>query len=329
MPLYQAVQLASKQPYEASSDNARNGPEYFAFGASGSAACTKAAQAYHITPIIGERCYLAGPQDNISDLYSALPAGVSASEAQVVTVPRGTVVLQAVPASYTHAPQWWSPTAQFYVLRDHVSLFGNEITNPQQSTDQSGQPDVSFGFTGKGANAFANVTATIAHRGARSAGFGQANLQHFAVALDTQLITVPQIDYRTYPDGISGGGGADITGGFTISTAQALAQQLRLGALPINLVLISTSQVSASLGKQALHKGELAGIIGLIAVMVFLIVFYRVLGLIATAGLFVYGLYFFALIKLIPVVLTLPGIAGLILTIGVAADANVVIFERV
>ncbi|HEY2651468.1 MAG TPA: protein translocase subunit SecD [Solirubrobacteraceae bacterium] len=330
MPLYQAVQLASKQPSQASNDNARNGPEYFAFGAPGSAACSKAAQAYHITPIIGEHCYLAGPQDNLKDLGSDLQTiGVPASQAQVVTVPQGMVVLQAVPQSYTHAPTWSSPTAQFYVLRDHVSLFGNDITNPQQSTDQSGSPDVSFGFTSKGGNEFQNVTAKIAQRGSTDSGFGQALNQHFAVALDTQLITVPSIAYKTYPDGITGGNGADITGGFTIQSAQDLATQLRLGALPIDLKLISSSQVSASLGKQALHKGELAGIIGLIAVAIFLIVFYRVLGLIATAGLLVYALYFFALIKLIPVVLTLPGIAGLILTIGVAADANVVIFERV
>src|SRR5205807_1692963 len=98
---------------------------------------------------------------------------------------------------------------------------------------------------------------------------------------------------------------------------------------PIRLVLISQSQVSATLGKQALHKGIVAGAVGLVAVIIFLLLYYRVLGLIATAGLLVYGLYFYALIKLVPIVLTLPGIAGLILTIGVAADANVVIFERV
>jgi len=327
MPLYQAVTLAAKQPYSASRDNARAGPEYFAFGAPGSAACRKAASFYHTTPVVGQHCYLAGPADSLSDL--GLPTGVSLSQAQILVVKRGTVVLQAVPSSYTHAPAWSDPTAQFYVLRDHVALFGNEITNPEQSTDQSGQPDVTFGFTSQGNAAFQAVTAAIAHRGAEVSGFGQQLNQHFAVALDTQLITVPQIDFKQYPDGIIGGNGADITGGFTIQSAQDLATQLRLGALPINLKLISQSQVSATLGKQALHRGELAGIIGLAAVVLFLLVYYRVLGLIATAGLFVYALYFFALIKLIPVVLTLPGIAGLILTIGVAADANVVIFERV
>jgi SecD/SecF fusion protein len=334
-PLYQAVQLAAKQPALSAAQCtkqscARLGPEYFAFGAPKSAVCTAADRAYHVTALVGQRCYVAGPADSRSDLVSSLPRGVSASQTQVVTVPQGTVVLQATPPNgFSHELLWSDPAAQYYVLRDHVSLFGNEITNPQQSTDQTGQPDVTFGFNGAGGTAFQNVTAQIAQRGNLVSGFGQSLDQHFAVALDTQLITVPSIDHKIYPDGIPGNNGADITGGFTIQTAQDLATQLRLGALPIRLKLISQSQVSATLGKQALHKGILAGIIGLVAVMVFLVAYYRVLGLIAVAGLIVYALYFFALIKLIPIVLTLPGIAGLILTIGVAADANVVIFERV
>src|SRR5579884_3407116 len=334
MPLDQAVTLAAKQPYQASRDNARDGPEYFAFAKSGSPACAAAAAYYHLTPIVGQPCYVgspAGPALSLQDLDSDLSQlGLHRSQVQVIVVKRGTVILHAIPQSYTHAPPWNSPTARFFVLRDHVALFGQDITNPQQSTDQSsGQPDVSFGFTSKGQTAFQNVTAKIASRGALTGAVGhQAEYQHFAVALDTQLITVPYINYHVYQDGIQGGG-ADISGNFTISSAQDLATQLRLGALPIDLTEISSSQVSATLGKQALHKGELAGIIGLIAVALFLLVFYRVLGLIAVAALLVYALYFFALIKLIPVVLTLPGIAGLILTIGVAADANVVIFERV
>src|SRR5205807_6239779 len=143
------------------------------------------------------------------------------------------------------------------------------------------------------------------------------------VALDTNLVTVPFIDFKTNPNGIVGGGGADIQGGFTDTSAQQLAQVLRLGALPIKLNLISEQQVSATLGKQALHQGLIAGAAGLIVVALFLISFYRVLGVIATAALVVYALYFYALIKLIPITPTLPGIAGLILTIGVAADANI------
>jgi SecD/SecF fusion protein len=327
--LYDAVKLASKQPPVSSTNSSHLGNQYYMFGAPGSAACETAAKFYGVTPQVGQHCYLSGPDDSPADLASGLPPGVSASEGETLIVPPGTVVLQAADVSSSHQTQFFSPDAQFYVLKDNVSLTGNEITNPQQSTDTTGTPDVTFGFTSKGNSAFQTVTGDIAHRGELDS-IGQTNLvQHFAVALDNKLITVPQIDYHTYPDGIIGGNGAEITGGFTTQSAQDLATQLRLGALPINLKLISESQVSATLGKQALHEGLLAGGIGLLVVALFLLFYYRILGMIAVAGLAVYALYFYALIKLIPVTLTLPGIAGLILTIGVAADANVVIFERV
>jgi SecD/SecF fusion protein len=331
MPLYQAVQLASKQPYSSSPANSRTGNQYWMFGAPGSAACAAAARAQGTVPVVGQHCLLSGPDETVSDLKAGVPAGVSASQGQILTVPRGTVVLQAIStAGYTKQLPIGSPSAQFYVLKDNIALRGSEISNPQQSSDpNTGAPDVTFGFTGKGKNAFQSVTAAIARRGSLVSGLGQTLNQHFAVALDNELITVPQIDYKQFPDGINGDNGADITGGFTVTTAEDLANELRLGALPINLKLISESQVSATLGKQALHQGLTAGLIGLLVVAVFLIAYYRVLGVIAVAGLAVYGLYFFALIKLIPITLTLPGIAGLILTIGVAADANVVIFERV
>ena len=329
-PLYDAVLLASKQPYQASSDNARLLPQYFMFGAPGSAGCQAAAKAAGTTPLLGSHCLLSGPDDNTQDLISGLPTGVTASQGQILKVNRGTVVLQAAPASSSQVINFNNPNAQFYVLRDHVSLLGSDITNPQQSTDSTtGQPDVTFGFTSKGQHEFQAVTKAIARRGDLVSGLGHTYDQHFAVALDNQLITVPSIDYKLYPDGIDGSNGADITGGFTTQSATDLATQLRLGALPIGLKLISESQVSATLGKQALHQGLIAGLAGLIIVAIFLIAFYRVLGLIATAGLIVYGIYFYALIKLIPITMTLPGIAGLILTIGVAADANIVIFERV
>ena len=238
MPLYKAVQLAAKQPYSASKDNARTGPEYFAFGAPGSTACATAARDQHTVPFVGQHCYLAGPADNLQDLDSSLPPNVSPSEAEVLTVQRGTVVLHAAPAEITPAPAWSDPNAQFYVLRDHVSLFGTEVNNPQQS-EQGGHPDVTFGFNSKGQSAYQNMTAAIAHRGVPDS-IGQTSLnQHFAVALDTQLITVPMIDPKAYPDGISGASGAAIFGPFTIQFAQDLATQLRLGSLPINLKLIA------------------------------------------------------------------------------------------
>jgi SecD/SecF fusion protein len=337
MPLYQAVQLASKRAPVSSSAGvqlSRYGPQYWMFGAPGSAACSIAGKFYGYTPVPGQHCYLSGPDTSLQNLYTGLPAGISKSEGQVLTVPQGTVVLQAVPAKFSNTPKVFDPSTQFFVLKDNVGLFGNDITNPQQSTDPSGTPDVQFGFTSKGKSEFQSVTAELARRGSLvSPPNANTNKcvysQHFAVALDQQLVTVPSVDCKQYPQGIPGDTGADITGGFTTQSAQDLANQLRLGALPINLRLISKSQVSATLGKQALHDGLIAGAIGLALVVLFLLVYYRMLGVIATAGLAVYALYFYALIKLIPVTLTLSGIAGLILTIGVAADANIVIFERV
>ncbi len=215
-------------------------------------------------------------------------------------------------------------------------LTGSDVTNPQQSFDESGggtgAPDVTFGFTNHGKNVFQKVTKEIAHRGQEAQLPGvpkEAAQQHFAVVLDGQLITTPSIDYTKYPEGIDTTTGSNITGGFTITSAQNLANELQSGALPIKLALISRSQVSATLGKQALKQGLIAGLAGFLVVCMFLLLFYRVLGAIAVGGLIIYGIYFFALIKLIPITMTLPGIAGLILTIGIAADANIVIFERV
>jgi SecD/SecF fusion protein len=221
-------------------------------------------------------------------------------------------------------------------MNDDPVLRGSDITHPQQSFDEgtggTGAPNVTFGFTSRGQSLFQGVTKKIAQRGQEAQLPGvprEAAQQHFAVVLDGQLITAPSIDYTRYPEGIDAANGSQISGGFTITSAQNLADELQSGALPIKLALISRSQVSATLGKQALNEGLVAGLAGLAVVCLFLLVFYRVLGAIAVGGLIIYGVYFYALIKLIPITMTLPGIAGLILTIGVAADANIVIFERV
>ena len=151
----------------------------------------------------------------------------------------------------------------------------------------------------------------------------------FAIVLDGQVQSRPIINFKENPDGIDGRTGAQISGNFTPQQVNDLAEVLRIGALPIKLALISQSTVSATLGEQALDQGLKAGLAGLIIVLIFLIAYYRFLGVIAGLGLLVYAVFFLALIKLIPITLTLPGIAGLILTIGVAADSNIVIFERI
>jgi SecD/SecF fusion protein len=276
-----------------------------------------------------------GPAETEKGLYSGttIPKGVTA---KAVRINPGTVILQSRPTEsaagkvVNHEPNSW------YVLNDNPVLNGSDVTHPQQGFDEgaggNGQPNVNFGFTSHGKQVFENVTKQIAHRGQEAQLPGvtpEAAFQHFAVALDGQLITAPSIDYTKYPEGIDAANGSEISGGFTITSAQELAEELQSGALPIKLNLISRSQVSATLGKQALNQGLFAGLAGFLVVCLFLVVFYRILGVIAVAGLVIYGIYFFALIKLIPITLTLPGIAGLILTIGVAADANIVIFERV
>ncbi|HEX2706528.1 MAG TPA: protein translocase subunit SecF, partial [Solirubrobacterales bacterium] len=180
------------------------------------------------------------------------------------------------------------------------------------------------------------VTRKIAQRGQAQA-IGPVSAEeagalsgHFAVVLDNEVKSRPIINFAENPDGIDGRTGAQISGGFNSpEEAQELATTLQIGALPINLKLISQTQVSATLGTQALHEGIKAGIIGLTLVVIFLLIYYRFLGLVASIALGAYGVIFFALIKLIPITLTLPGIAGLILTIGVAADSNIVIFERI
>ena len=262
MPLYDAVKLASKQAPEPASDNARHTPEYFMFGAPGSPACAAAAKAAGQPATVGTRCLLSGPNDTKQDVLQGLPSGVHASDGQIFTVPRGITIIQAVPKSFTQPLIFADPSAQFYVLKDHVALFGNDLTNPQQSTDQGGSPDVSFGFTSHGKNAFQKVTGDIAHRGQLNSPLGQQQNQHFAVALDNQLVTVPNIDWRQFPDGIPADQGADITGGFTTSSAQDLATQLRLGGLPVKLKLISTFSAASRTSAIADVQADLGSVIG-------------------------------------------------------------------
>jgi SecD/SecF fusion protein len=277
-------------------------------------------------------CQPAETEQNLyAEGYKPPPGAV----AKAVRVNPGTVVLESRPQENKSGNVVQASPNSFYVLNDAFVLRGSDITHPQQSFDEgaggTGAPNVTFGFTSHGQNVFQAVTKRIAQRGQESQLLAskESAEQHFAVVLDGQLITTPSIDYTKYPEGIDATTGSQISGGFTITSAQNLAGELQSGALPIKLVLISRSQVSATLGKQALNQGLIAGLAGFAVVCLFLLTFYRVLGAIAVGGLIIYGIYFFALIKLIPITLTLPGIAGLILTIGVAADANIVIFERV
>jgi SecD/SecF fusion protein len=245
--LYAAVALASRQPSAPTiAGLARKGREYYLFGAPGSVACATAAKDQHTSPTPGAHCMLLSapvdettdsPQLIAQDIASALLPGIKAPQGQQLAVPQGTVVLQAAPAHPGQQTTVSSPSAQFFVLKDHVALLGKDITNPRQSTDQSGEPDVEFGLSSSEAHRFQRATGQIARRGSVVSGLGQTLSQHFAVALDGKLLTVPSIDFKTYPDGIPDAGVLDITGGFTVQSARDLATVLRFGPLSVSLLV--------------------------------------------------------------------------------------------
>jgi SecD/SecF fusion protein len=195
----------------------------------------------------------------------------------------------------------------------------------------TGQPVVLMRFNGKGNRAFAAVTRNEASRGQISgAGANCAAQCAFAIVLDNEIRSWPAINPIENPNGINPvGTGAQITGIGSTSEANDLALVLQTGALPVSFVTIERTDVSATLGKDSLKQARNAAIGGLILVALFLLLLYRFLGVVAVIGLAIYGAFMYAAIVLLGVTLTLPGFAGLILTIGVAADANVVVFERI
>jgi SecD/SecF fusion protein len=306
--LYSAVKRASQRPPQVDENN------------------TTKKQLYLFRP---NKTLAAGPDSSRSDLLSEYDGRVPKGY-EVLEVPPGTVVLKAERPENLPGD---APFERYFVVRDNPELRGTDIKDPRQEPDPTtNEPIVTFRFTDRGRNAFQEVTRRLAERGQTRQVPGQpveTSFQTFAIVLDRELVSRPFIDYRENPDGIDGRTGAQISGGFKLQEAQDLADVLKTGALPIDLKPISETQVSASLGKQALRQGLLAGAVGFGLVLLFLMLFYRLLGAIASLALVTYGVLFFGLIKLIPITLTLPGIAGLILTIGIAADSNIVIFERI
>jgi SecD/SecF fusion protein len=199
-----------------------------------------------------------------------------------------------------------------------------KLSGTRADLDPSRGPVVLMEFTGKGSKKFQKITQGLYNRG------GLLNTpQHFAIVLDREIKSFPQIDYTdsSLAGGISGN--AQITGLSSFTEAKNLALVLQTGSLPYKFTTLESTNVSATLGKDSLQQAKLAAIGGLIAVALFLLLFYRFMGIIAVTGLAIYMAFLYGAILLFNVTLTLPGFAGLILTIGVAADANVVIFERI
>lgn len=196
------------------------------------------------------------------------------------------------------------------VIKKKPIVSGDQLTNAQASFNQNSQAIVAFSFNNIGGKLFAEATKN--NPGKR-----------LAIVLDNKLLSAPVIN-----EPILGGSGI-ISGNFTVESANELALLLRAGALPTALEVIEERTIGPNLGADSIEAGKKAGLIGFAAVVIFMILSYGVLGIFANIALILAMLYIIALLSMFQATLTLPGIAGIILTIGMAVDANVLIYERI
>lgn len=198
----------------------------------------------------------------------------------------------------------------YYAIRDEVMVAGEDLSNASYSTDENNQPAVSITFNTRGGKRFADATRENVGK-------------PFAIILDNEVISAPRINTAIL------GGSAIITGSFTVQEANDLALLLRAGALPAPLTIQEERTVGPDLGADSIAAGEVAALLGLGAVMVFIMLSYGFFGIIANVALCINIFMIFGILSMFGATLTLPGIAGIVLTVGMAVDANVLIFERI
>ena len=198
----------------------------------------------------------------------------------------------------------------FYVLERVPVVTGEELVDAQPAFDQNGRPAVNFRFNPKGARAFGDYTAD---------NIGAP----FAIVLDGEVISAPTIQSH-----IPGGSGI-ITGNFTVEESTNLAVLLRAGALPAELTFLEERTIGPELGQDSIDAGKIAALIGMAGVLLFMFLSYGVFGLMANLALLINVALIFGTLSVLGATLTLPGIAGIVLTIGMAVDANVLVFERI
>ena len=262
---------------------------------------------------------------------------------RVLARPANSTVITCDEDARLCPPNIFPPEQTYYYLfefRPNAEEPIPEMTGKDIDTDgvrqdfdpQTSEPIVLMAFTDAGADKFHDITRELANEGKNVANLqnlpDDQAFQNFAIVLDREIQSFPQIDFNENPDGIPGNNGAQITGLEGIDEAKDLALVLK-EALPIKFKTVDDTEVSATLGKESLQQASKAAIAGLIIVALFLLVFYRFLGLVAVIGLGIYAAFLYAAILLFDVTLTLPGFAGMVLTLGVAADANIVVFERI
>ena len=204
-----------------------------------------------------------------------------------------------------------SPPPTPYVVKKQVLVAGGDLTDAQASFDQrTGEPVVSFKFNTSGARKFSQATT-------ENVGLP------FAIVLDNKVISAPVIR-----EPITGGQG-QISGNFTVQSANDLAILLRAGALPAPLTVVEERTVGPGLGQDSIEKGQLAAYVGSILVIIFMLLTYRLFGVFANIAVAINVAMIFGLLSLLNATLTLPGIAGIVLTVGIAVDSNVLIYERI
>ena len=231
--------------------------------------------------------------------FHLLDTSVTVSEAQNGRVPPGAKLVEGA-----------NPSEPYLLIRRRALVDGEDLVDSKQTFNQSGQPAVSFRFNSKGALKFGKATSENVRR-------------RFAIVLDDKVISAPVINSP-----ILGGSGI-IEGGFTSESANDLAILLRAGALPAKLTVLEQRTVGAELGADSIRAGAIALIVGFVAVVLFMVVVYGMLGFLSDLALIANVVLILGALSAIQATLTLPGIAGIILTVGMAVDANVLIFGRV
>ncbi|MBM5790174.1 MAG: protein translocase subunit SecD [Cyanobacteria bacterium M_surface_10_m1_298] len=229
-----------------------------------------------------------------------------------VTVPVGSSESEQLEALLAEV------NTRIVALYEPAELTGKDLTGAGRRQQDTGNAwDVTLSFSTEGGRKFAALTKSIA-----------GTPQLLGIVLDGRSISEASVGPEFKPAGISGGA-ASITGNFTAEEARDLEVQLRGGSLPLPVQVIEQRTIGATLGTENVQRSLQAALFGLALVAVFMVVVYRLPGAVAVVALALYSLFNLALYALIPVTLTLPGIAGFILSIGIAVDANVLIFERV
>lgn len=202
-------------------------------------------------------------------------------------------------------------TPVFMQVTKKTGLTGKHVKKAQVQFDQQGKPSVGLVFNDEGAKLFAEITE-------RNVG------KPIGIFIDGFPITNPPIVQQAIT-----GGEAVITGNFSVEDANKLAISINSGALPVSVKLVEQRTIGPTLGEKQIQLSVFAGVVGLLTVILFMVIYYGRLGMIAVMALIIYGLISYAIFRIIPIVLTLPGIAGFILSIGMAVDSNILIFERI